>query len=95
MSMDEATVTRLARLAAIRLSADETSQLASDLDRMISWIDQITAIDTTSTEPMVTPFAGELRWRVDEVTEGDMADALMANAPQAAHGFFAVPKVIE
>lgn len=95
MAIDENTVERVAKLAQLRLSPGEAGTLATEINNILGWVDQLQAVDTGGVEPMTAVIPAERPWREDVVTDGDMADAVLANAPQAAHGFFTVPKVIE
>jgi aspartyl-tRNA(Asn)/glutamyl-tRNA(Gln) amidotransferase subunit C len=95
MTVDDQMVARVARLARLRLEPDEAAPLAQELNHILGWIDQLQAVDTADVQPMSAVMACRRDWRADEVTEGGIADQLLANAPKAAHGFFAVPKVIE
>lgn len=95
MAVDETTVARVAGLARLKLAADEAAPLTRELNNILGWIDQLQAVDTGHTEPMTAVIPLKRDWRVDEVTDGDIQADVLANAPQAAHGFFSVPKVIE
>lgn len=95
MAMDEATVARLAQLTSMQIGSAEAAALAAELDGLIGWLDQLQAVDIDAVEPMRMVVPTELVWRADAVTDGDMAREVLANAPQSAHGFFTVPKVIE
>ncbi|GAA4763723.1 Asp-tRNA(Asn)/Glu-tRNA(Gln) amidotransferase subunit GatC [Stakelama sediminis] len=95
MSVDKATVERIANLARIALSDEEIERLAPELDNILGWVEQLGEVDTSNVEPMTAVIPNKLRLRDDIVTEGNQRDAVLANAPQAEHGFFAVPKVIE
>lgn len=95
MAVDEKMVLRVAGLARLKLESGEAAPLAGELNRILGWIDQLQAVDTAAVEPMARVILIERAWRVDEVTDGHKADQVLANAPDAAHGFFAVPKVIE
>lgn len=95
MAVDESMVARVAGLARLKLAADETAPLTRELNNILGWIDQLQAVDTGNIEPMTAVIPLKRDWRVDEVTDGGIQDKVLANAPQAAHGFFAVPKVIE
>lgn len=95
MSVDEATVKRIARLARIAISDEEAHALAPDLSNILRWIEQLGEVDTSGVEPMTAVIANTLRLRDDVVTDGGVRDAVLANAPQAEHGFFTVPKVID
>jgi len=95
MSVDAAIVTRIAHLARIRLSEGEVLPLAGELNAIIGWIEQLGEVDTTGVEPMTAVIPNLLRWRDDVVTDGAVRDKVLANAPAAEMGFFAVPKVID
>lgn len=95
MAVDEQMVARVAGLARLALSDAEAAPLAGELNRILGWIDQLQQVDCADVEPMAAVIPLTLAWREDAVTDGDRADAVLANAPAAAHGFFAVPKVIE
>ncbi|NCA01427.1 MAG: Asp-tRNA(Asn)/Glu-tRNA(Gln) amidotransferase subunit GatC [Sphingomonadaceae bacterium] len=66
-----------------------------ELNNILGWIEQLGEVDTSSVAPMTAVIPNTLRLRDDAVTDGDVRDAVLKNAPQAEHGFFAVPKVIE
>ena len=95
MSVDLATVTRIAKLARIKLAAGEAEPLVGELNGILTWIEQLGEVDTTGVEPMAAVIPNTLRWRPDAVTDGGVVDKVLANAPASEAGFFAVPKVIE
>jgi len=95
MSVDAPTVRKIARLARLRLDEGEVEPLAGELTHIMGWIEQLGEVDVTGVEPMTAVMPIALRWREDAVTDGEQADKVLANAPDARHGFFAVPKVIE
>lgn len=95
MAVDEATVTRIAKLARIAITPQEAQKLAPELDNILHWIEQLGEVDTSGVEPMTAVIPNHLRLRDDVVTDGGIRDAVLSNAPQAEHGFFTVPKVIE
>ena len=100
MSVDTATVEKVARLARIALKPGDAERLAPELAGIMGWIEQLAEVDTSGVEPMTAVIPNELRLRddvvnADPLTGGGIRDALMVNAPQAEHGFFTVPKVIE
>ncbi len=95
MSVDLATVTRIAKLARIRLDAHEAEPLVAELNGILGWIEQLGEVDTAGVEPMAAVIPNHLRWRADEVTDGGVVAKVLANAPASEAGFFAVPKVIE
>ena len=95
MSVDTATVRHIARLARIAMSDQEIEALVPELNNILGWVEQLGEVNTDGVEPLATVIDLKLRLRDDAVTEGDQRDAVLANAPGAEHGFFAVPKVIE
>jgi aspartyl-tRNA(Asn)/glutamyl-tRNA(Gln) amidotransferase subunit C len=100
MSIDRATVAKIASLARIKMSDEELDRMAPELDGILNWVEQLGEVDTSNVEPMTAVIPNTLRLRADEVnadpkTGGDRRDDVLANAPAAEHGFFGVPKVIE
>ncbi len=100
MSVDTATVKKVAALARIAITDEDASRLAPELSNILGWIEQLGEVDTTGIEPMTAVIPNTLRLRddvvnADPLTGGGIREALMTNAPQAEHGFFTVPKVIE
>jgi len=95
MSVDTNTVRHIARLARIAVSDAEVEALAPELSNILGWIEQLQEVDVAGVEPMTAVIPNKLRLRDDVVTEGDRQAEILANAPLAEHGFFAVPKVIE
>ena len=95
MSVDAETVRRVAHLARIAVAEAEVEHLRGELNAMLAFVDQLNEVDVTGVEPMtsVTPMA--MRMRKDEVTEGGIADDILANAPALEDRFFLVPKVVE
>ena len=95
MSLDTATVRRIASLARIRLEEEEVGRMQAELNGILGWIEQLQAVDTTGIEPMAGGGAVSLRMREDAVTDGGMADKVLANAPDRMGAYFGVPKVVE
>jgi aspartyl-tRNA(Asn)/glutamyl-tRNA(Gln) amidotransferase subunit C len=95
MSVDTATVRHIARLARIAVSDAEADALVPELNNILGWVEQLQEVDVSGIEPMTAVIPNELRMRKDVVTDGGKRDDVLANAPVAEHGFFAVPKVIE
>ncbi len=95
MSVNIATVKKIASLARIAITEEEAARIAPELDNIMGWIEQLGEVDVTGVEPMTAVIPNHLRLRDDVVTDGNVRDAVLSNAPQAEHGFFAVPKVIE
>jgi aspartyl-tRNA(Asn)/glutamyl-tRNA(Gln) amidotransferase subunit C len=95
MSVTNEQVRHIARLARIALSDEELERLVPELNAIIGWVEQLGEVDTDGVEPLTAVIEQKLRLREDVVTDGDCRDEVLANAPEAQHGFFAVPKVIE
>ena len=95
MSIDTETARKVAHLARIKVEEDALPALASELNAMLGFIDELNEVDVEGVEPMVSVTPMRLRRRADIVTEGDQAEAILKNAPDSREGFFAVPKVVE
>ena len=95
MSLDKATVLRVARLARLKVPDDRLEPLAAELNNILGWVEQLNEVDTDDVPPMTSVVSMKLRWRDDAVTDGDAVDDVLANAPEGENGFFAVPKVVE
>lgn len=95
MSVDSAAVRRIASLARIAISDAEAEALAPELSKILGLVEQLGEVDTSGVEPLAAVIQNHLRLRDDVVTDGDIRERVLRNAPQAEHGFFAVPKVIE
>ena len=95
MSVDSATVRHVAKLARIAMSDAEVEAMVPELNNILGWVEQLGEVNTDGVEPLTAVIDQKLRLRDDVVTDGDRRDAVLANAPGAEHGFFAVPKVIE
>jgi aspartyl-tRNA(Asn)/glutamyl-tRNA(Gln) amidotransferase subunit C len=95
MSVDAETVRRVAHLARIAVAEDEVESLQGELNAILAFVEQLAQADVEGVEPMtsVTPMA--MKMRQDKVTDGGIADAIIANAPAHEHHFFLVPKVVE
>jgi aspartyl-tRNA(Asn)/glutamyl-tRNA(Gln) amidotransferase subunit C len=100
MSVDTATVARIAALARIKLTGAEAEAMVPELNAILGWVEQLGEVDVTGVEPMTAVIENRLRLRddvidADPLTGGGIRDKVLANAPAAEHGFFGVPKVIE
>jgi aspartyl-tRNA(Asn)/glutamyl-tRNA(Gln) amidotransferase subunit C len=95
MSVDKATVRRIARLARIALPAERVESMAAELNGILGWIEQLQAVDVDGIEPMTSAVAQKLKMREDVVTAGGDASAIVANAPRSEDNFFVVPKVMD
>lgn len=95
MSVDTQQVRHIARLARLAMSEEEIAALVPELNNILGWVEQLGEVNTDGVEPLATVVDQKLRLRGDEISDGDCREAVLANAPDAQHGFFAVPKVIE
>jgi aspartyl-tRNA(Asn)/glutamyl-tRNA(Gln) amidotransferase subunit C len=95
MSVDAQTVHRIAHLARIAVADDEIPHLQAELNAILAFVEQLAAVDVADIEPMtsVTPMA--MKKRPDIVTDGEIAEQILRNAPATQDGFFLVPKVVE
>lgn len=95
MSVDTATIRRIAHLARIAVEEGEVEKMRAEINAMLAFVEHLEEVDVTGVEPMnsVTPM--EMKKRQDEVTDGEMADVIVANAPLTEDHFFLVPKVVE
>ena len=95
MQVDEATVRRIARLARIKITDEEAQSLQGELSGILNWVEQLDEVNTEGVEPMTRVVAMKLKKRQDGVTDGEIADAVVQNAPMSEDHFFVVPKVVE
>ena len=95
MSVSPEQARHIAKLARIAMSEAELERLVPELNNILGWVEQLGEVDTDGVEPLTAVIDQKLRLRDDVVPEGNIRDDILANAPEAQHGFFAVPKVIE
>ena len=95
MSVSNEQVRHIARLARIAMSEEALERLGPELNAIIGWVEQLGEVNTDGVEPLTAVIDQKLRLREDAVTDGDIRDQVLANAPEPQHGFFGVPKVIE
>jgi aspartyl-tRNA(Asn)/glutamyl-tRNA(Gln) amidotransferase subunit C len=95
MSVDAATVRRIAHLARIAVAEDEVEHLRGELNAILAFVEQLSEVDVEGVEPMTSVTPMEMKRRPDEVTDGGIPDDIIKNAPAAQDGFFVVPKVVE
>ena len=95
MSIDTATARKVAKLARIRVEEADLPKLAEQLSGILGVMEQLNEVDVTGIEPMVSVTPMRLARRADVVTDGNIQGQVLANAPDAREGFFAVPKVVE
>jgi aspartyl-tRNA(Asn)/glutamyl-tRNA(Gln) amidotransferase subunit C len=95
MSLDTAAVRRIARLARIRVDDAQVTQIQGELNGILGWIDQLNEVNVDGVEPLTGGALMAMRMREDVVTDGDQAEAVLANAPDREGPFYTVPKVVE
>ena len=95
MSLDAATIRRIATLAGIRVEEHELAPLAAELNGILGWIEQLNEVNVDGVEPLTGAQQMALKMREDAVTDGFYAEKVLANAPDRAGDFYAVPKVVE
>ncbi|MBB5751282.1 Asp-tRNA(Asn)/Glu-tRNA(Gln) amidotransferase subunit GatC [Prosthecomicrobium pneumaticum] len=95
MSVDTATVKRVAHLARIAVTDAEVEGFKAELNTILGFVEQLSEVDVSAVEPMTSVVAMKMKMRADEVTDGFYADKIVANAPATEDGFFLVPKVVE
>lgn len=95
MSVDLATVKRVARLARIAVSEDEAERMVGELNGILGFVEQLSEVDVNGVEPMTSVTPMVMRKRDDRVTDGGKAGDIVANAPETDRNFFLVPKVVE
>lgn len=95
MAIDIDTARRVAKLARIKVEEQELPALAQEFSAILGFIEQLGEVDVEGVEPMTSVTPQRLKRREDLVTDGDQPHQVLANAPDAREGFFAVPKVVE
>ena len=95
MSVDAATVRRIAHLARIAVSDDEVGHLQGELNTILAWVEQLGEVNVEGVEPMTSVTPMTMTMRADQVTDGEKAADIVKNAPMSDDNFFLVPKVIE
>jgi aspartyl-tRNA(Asn)/glutamyl-tRNA(Gln) amidotransferase subunit C len=95
MSVDSDTVRRVAHLARIAVAEGEVESLRGELNAILAFVEQLGEVDVEGIGPMTSVTPMTMKMRQDEVTDGGIPDAVIANAPAHEHHFFLVPKVVE
>lgn len=95
MSVDLATVKRVAHLARIAVSDENAEVMTGELNAILGFVEQLNEVDVVGVEPMTSVTPMEMKKRADEVTDGNKAADIVANAPASEDHFFLVPKVVE
>jgi aspartyl-tRNA(Asn)/glutamyl-tRNA(Gln) amidotransferase subunit C len=95
MAVDKDTVAQIAKLARIRVDAEQQAELTRELSNILGWIDELGELDTEGVQPMTSVVEVQHSLRKDTVADGDRQEDILANAPEAKHGYFVVPRVVE
>ena len=95
MSVDVATVKRVARLARLAVTEDEAVRMTGELNGILGFVEQLSEVDVNGVEPMTSVIPMAMKMRKDVVNDGNIADRIVANAPLTEQNFFEVPKVVE
>ena len=95
MSITKDTILKIANLAKISITSDETEKLESEISSIISWVETLNEVDTENIEPMTNSLQSSLRMREDEVNDGNKTKDILLNSPTEDDNFYVVPKVIE
>lgn len=95
MSVDQATVKRVARLARIKVKDEDVPRLAGELNAILSFVEQLNEVDVKGVEPLTSVVAVKMKMRDDTVTDGGIPKDVSKNAPASEDDFFMVPKVVE
>lgn len=93
--MDEQTVKKIAFLSHLRIDDDKIESTKEEFAGILRWVDQLKEVNTDGVEPLVSVNQNNITMRKDEVTDGNRAKEILANAPMQEYGYFAVPKVVE
>lgn len=95
MSFTEENVSKVARLARIRLNDAEIQHYAREMGSILKWIEQLQAVNTEGVAPLLSVSNQSLPWRKDEVQDGHIREQVLSQAPMQNYGCFVVPKVVE
>lgn len=95
MSLDRTAVAKIAKLARLKMDPERLDAMTGELNRILSFVEELQAVNTDNIEPMTSVRPMKLRQRPDEVTDGGNPEAVLKNAPQRQGDFYTVPKVIE
>lgn len=95
MSIDKETARKVSRLARIRTPEDKLDHVAGELNKIISFVEQLSEVNTDNVEPLPSPVAIDLPLRDDVVNDGGIANDVLANAPETQEGYFVVAKIVE
>ncbi|MBO7244083.1 MAG: Asp-tRNA(Asn)/Glu-tRNA(Gln) amidotransferase subunit GatC [Alphaproteobacteria bacterium] len=95
MSFNETTIKNISKLARLKFPADQEEKFTEDINSILNWVEELKEVNVDGIEPLISVSLQEPWMRKDEVTTGDLQQELLMNAPDAVHGFYAVPKMVE
>ena len=95
MKLDTNTINKIAKLARIRLSEEESKDLLKDMNSILDWVEQLNEVNTDNVEPLSNVSRSKLYLRKDEKSKEDKSDEVLSNAPEKLENYFVVPKVVE
>lgn len=95
MSVNAENVKKIARLARLDVPEERLEPLAKELNDLLGWIEQLNEVDVDGVEPMTSAVETQIHLRQDEITDGNIREKILANAPKSEEGFFVVPKAVE
>ncbi len=95
MSIDKATVKKVATLARIAMTDEDLDRYTPQLDGMLKWVEQLSEVNTDNVKPLASVVDITNDLRADQVTDGNKQEDILRNAPETVEGFFVVPKVVE
>lgn len=95
MAIDKETVKRVAFLSRLRVDDDKIETAEAEFNKILQWVEQLNEVDTDGVDPLISVNDGNIVCREDVVTSGGLSREILANAKEAAYGYFTVPKVIE
>ncbi|WP_374305196.1 Asp-tRNA(Asn)/Glu-tRNA(Gln) amidotransferase subunit GatC [Ferrovibrio sp.] len=95
MSLDRTAVAKIAKLARLKMEPERLDAMTSELNSILSFVEELQAVNTDNIPPMTSVMPMKLRQREDEVTDGGKPEAVLKNAPQRQGDFYTVPKVVE
>ncbi|MBR1915224.1 MAG: Asp-tRNA(Asn)/Glu-tRNA(Gln) amidotransferase subunit GatC [Alphaproteobacteria bacterium] len=95
MAIDNNMVKQVAFLARLKIEDSKLESTKEEFNKILNWVEQLSEVDTSNVEPLVSVHEGFVKARADEVTDGHIKDEILKNAPMQEFGYFAVPKVVE
>ena len=95
MTIDQKVVEKIAKLSRLKLTLAQTETIAKELSEVLSFVQKLEEVDTSTISPMTTVTLFDRQKRSDEIADGDYPEKILKNAPEVKEGFFSVPKVVE